>query len=420
MLYERWREILRESRDAIALRDLPSARQWTFEELDAAAQSQAAEGRVTFPTGSGPEFVISVLQAWRHGQITCPLEASQSPPEFPEPPKGIVHLKVTSATTGPAKLVAFTAEQLAADAQNIVATMGLRRDWPNAAFISLANSYGFSNLVTPLLLHGIPLAIGGAALPEVVRAACEKLGDITLPSVPALWRAWCDAGAISSSVRLAISAGAPLPLSLEREAFNRFGLKIHNFYGATECGGIAYDTSPAPRVDAACIGTPMRNVALQVNAAGCLLVRGSNVGETYWPAPADSLGGGTYVTADLAELQDGLVFLRGRASDVINIAGRKVSPEHIEGILAGHPSVRECLVFGVPSTDVQRGETIVACIVQRAGITADELRRFVLARAESWHAPREFWFVDSLAANTRGKLSRTAWRERFLRRQCAS
>jgi long-chain acyl-CoA synthetase len=221
-------------------------------------------------------------------------------------------------------------------------------------------------------------------------------------------------------VRLAISAGAPLPVSLERDVFQRFGVKVHNFYGATECGGIAYDMTALPREDAACIGAPMRNVSLSINTCDCLEVRGRNVGETYWPEPAPALSSGVYVTTDLAELKDGLVFLRGRASDVINVAGRKISPEQIERILATHPSVRECLVFGVSSADMQRGETVVACVVRRNGTTAEELRRFVLARAESWQAPREFWFVESLETNARGKLSRTEWRERFIVRSRAS
>ena len=49
-------------------------------------------------------------------------------------------------------MVAFTAAQLMADAENIVTTMGLRPDWPNLGVLSLAHSYGFSNLVLPLLL----------------------------------------------------------------------------------------------------------------------------------------------------------------------------------------------------------------------------------------------------------------------------
>ena len=52
-----------------------------------------------------------------------------------------------------------------ADAENIVATMGLRPDWPNLGVISLAHSYGFSNLVLPLLLHGIPLILAPVPLP---------------------------------------------------------------------------------------------------------------------------------------------------------------------------------------------------------------------------------------------------------------
>jgi long-chain acyl-CoA synthetase len=417
MLYERWCEIAREYHNDIALCDLPSQRQWTFAELDAAAQTARESARIAFPRGTDAEFVISVLRAWRQGQITCPLEANQATPTAIDVPSHIAHLKLTSATTGAAKLVAFTAEQLAADAENIVATMGLRRDWPNLAFISLAHSYGFSNLITPLLLHGIPLVLGGAPLPETVRLAGQRFPHLTLPAVPALWRAWSDAKAIPKSVRLAISAGAPLPLSLEHEIFESCGWKVHNFYGATECGGIAYDTNETPRSDGACIGAPMRNVILSVNASGCLEVRGRSVGETYWPEPSPNLGAGVYVTADLAELKDGLVFLRGRASDVINVAGRKISPEQIERVLAAHPSVVDCLVFGVPSVDAQRGETIIACVVRRNGTSADELRRFIVAKMESWQAPREFWFVESLEASERGKLSRAQWRERFLRRE---
>ena len=158
--------------------------------------------------------------------------------------------------------MAFTAEQLAADAENIVATMGLRPDWPNLGVISMAHSYGFSNLVLPLLLHGIPLILAPAPLPEIVRRAAETEPAITLAAVPAMWRAWHEADAIPPNVRLAISAGAPLPLNLEQAVFKTRGLKIHNFLGSSECGGIAYDAGETPRTDAACVGAPMRNVNL--------------------------------------------------------------------------------------------------------------------------------------------------------------
>ncbi len=145
--------------------------------------------------------------------MVCPLEPGQSPPEISAPPKNCAHLKSTSATGGTARFVAFTAEQLVADAENIVATMGLRADWPNLGVISLAHSYGFSNLVLPLLLHGIPLILAPAPLPEIIRRAAENESAITLAAVPAMWRAWHEAKAIPQNVRLAISAGAPLPVA---------------------------------------------------------------------------------------------------------------------------------------------------------------------------------------------------------------
>jgi acyl-CoA synthetase (AMP-forming)/AMP-acid ligase II len=305
---------------------------------------------------------------------------------------------------------------LAADAGNIVATMGLRPDWPNLGVISLAHSYGFSNLVLPLLLHGIPLILAGAPLPEIVLRASESEKSITLAAVPALWRTWQDANAIPRNVRLAISAGAPLPVSLEQNVFATRGLKIHNFYGSSECGGIAYDAAASPRLDDSCVGAPMRNVNLTIAENGCLEVRSTAVGQTYWPDASSRLSEGVFRTNDLAEISDGLVYFRGRAGDQINVAGRKVSPESIEKVLSTHPGVRECVVFGVPSSDTKRGETIVACVSATTQVAGDTLKQFLLSQLPAWQVPREWWLVESIFTNPRGKLSRAEWRKRYLER----
>ena len=311
-------------------------------------------------------------------------------------------------------MVAFTAAQLMADAENIVTTMGLRPDWPNLGVLSLAHSYGFSNLVLPLLLHGIPLTLAGAALPEAMRRGAATATDFTLAAVPALWRAWHDAGAIPENIRLAISAGAPLPLALEESVFVRHGLKIHNFYGSSECGGIAFDATVNPRQEGSCVGSPLRQVGVSVAEDGCLEVRSRAVAQTYWPEPGPSLGVGVFRTSDLAELSGGLVYLRGRVGDQINVAGRKVSPEAIEKILAAHPGVRHCLAFGVPSTDAERGENIVACLEGNGQVTSESLKEFLRTKLPAWQVPRKWWFVNSLPANQRGKFPRAEWRKRYL------
>jgi long-chain acyl-CoA synthetase len=411
MLYERWREVARDFANEIALRDLASGQEWTFAQLDARAGS-TAEG-VVFAQGSAIDFITTVLTGWKTGAVVCPLEPGQACPQFPEPPKAIVHVKATSASTGPARLAAFTADQLAADARNIIATMGLRREWPNVGVISLAHSYGFSNLITPLLLHGIPLVVTNSPLPESMGGALREVGSVTLAGVPALWRAWFEAGVLSSKVHLAISAGAPLPVSLEGEIFKQCAIKVHNFYGSTECGGIAYDRADQPRTDASYVGVPLNNVGLSVGNDGCLEVRSAAVGETYWPEGSERLGQGLFRTTDLADIIDGGIYLRGRASDVINIAGRKTSPESIESVLLKHPAVRQCLVFGVPEGDRER---IVACVAAERPTSGEDLKRFLSTHLPAWQLPRDFWFVENLPVDARGKLSRASLRERYLAR----
>jgi long-chain acyl-CoA synthetase len=418
MLYERWQKVVQERKNEIALRDLASGQSWTFSQLNAEAEASRPEkSAMIHPQGNSPEFILAVLRAWRDGVVVCPLDAHHQPLAFlsPRPPlPRFCHLKTTPASIGIPRTVAFTQEQLAADAENIVATMGLRPDWPNLGVISLAYSYGFSSLVLPLLLHGIPLFLVPSPLPVALRCAAHAHWNLTVASVPALWHAWHKAGAILRNVRLAISAGAPLPLSLERAVFEEHGVKIHNFYGSTECGGIAYDATDTPRTDESCVGRPLKNVQVEIGANGALRVRSRAAGETYWPAPEPALGGGIFQTCDLAEIADGEIFLRGRTDDHINVAGRKVSPTIIEQALREHQAVAECVVFGVPSGNMDRMDLIVACVAADRSGTKNELKQFLLQKLPGWQVPREWWFVENIGSNGAGKPSRAQWRRDFL------
>lgn len=416
LLLDRWHRVLERHADARALTVPATGESWTFAALDAAARAvDLPSDGLVFAHGTGSQFVLHVLKAWQHGRTLCPLEKDQATPNVPPLPPGIAHLKTTSATSGTAKFVMFRPEQLAADADNIVATMGLCESWPNLGAISLAHSYGFSNLVLPLLLHGIPLVLSPSPLPEAVRIALSGHGPYTLAGVPALWRTWLEAGVLDHRIHLAISAGAPLSLDLEHAVFERHGLKIHNFYGSTECGGIAFDRSAVPRTDPGFVGHPMESVQLEVGAEGCLRVHGAAVGEGYWPTPSKALSEGVFTTSDLAELREGCVFLRGRAGDLINVAGRKLHPESVEVAIERHPLVVRCVVFGV--SDTERGERVVAVVNAAPNCDEEQLRSHLGQLLAPWQLPKEWWFTPTLQADSRGKLSRSQWRERFLARR---
>ncbi|MBX3745418.1 MAG: long-chain fatty acid--CoA ligase [Verrucomicrobiae bacterium] len=416
MLYDRWRQVVQARSREVAVVDLAEGQSLTFNELDGAAGRRPATAGLALPSGTTTGFVLTVLRAWRDDRPVCPLDRGQSLDRMPAVPTGVAHLKLTSATTGPPRLVAFTAQQLAADADQIVAGMGLNAESPNLGVISLAHSYGFSNLVLPLLLHGIPLILGESPLPEAIRRAAVNRPPLTLPAVPALWRSWHDADAIPANVRLAISAGAPLSVALEESVFRRQGLKIHNFYGATECGGIAYDATAIPRRGDGGVGTTLPGVRVGLDPDGCLEVRSPSVALGYVPPEPAHLGHGRYRSRDVAELDEAGVRLLGRLGDLINLAGRKVAPETVEAVLATHPDVEACLVFGAPDLRDVREERLVAVIAPRprATVSESDLRAHALRRLPAWQVPREWRWVAAIPVNGRGKVSRLAWRQRYL------
>lgn len=423
-LYAAWEGV--RDRGGWALSDLRTGRDWTFGEIqdEVDALPAAEPGRVCFPTGFSVGLIFETLRAWRDGAVLCPIESASDPPPlvlFDGLPADTCLVKLTSGSTGAPRLVRFVGPDLAADARKIVTTMELRPGWPNLGVISMAHSYGFSSLVLPLLLHGIPLAWLGDPLPGAVGAALGKAPAAgegwTLPAVPAMWRAWQSGGALSQALpRLAISAGAPLPILLERAIHESVGLKIHNFLGSSECGGIAYDRRDQPRESADLVGVAMDETELRVNADGCLEVRGPSVAAGYWPEEAGgALGDGVFLTGDLAEIDEaGNVRLAGRRDDLINVAGRKVNPAKIENALAALPGIGQVVVFGVPSSDAARGDEIVVLIRHAETTGLETLKRAAAPLLPSHERPRHWRSCPDLEPDRRGKLSRDLWRRRFL------
>lgn len=430
LLYENWLKILDLHASEVAIRVPVRGEEWTFAALQEAVlkESPLSPGtlHIVRSTDGVVPFVIQTLRAWRDQAVLCPVEAD--PPVFLTEqtlPAGIVHLKLTSGTTGSARAVMFKAEQLAADPEHIRKSMRLEASAPNIAVISVAHSYGFSNLILPMLLQGHPLIVAADVLPSSLKKAWEGQKAVTVPGVPAMWRAWFRAGLLKDApIQLAISAGAPLPIDLEQQIYEQTGLKIHNFLGSSECGAIAYDASDTPRTDPSSVGTMVEGLKLSLNEQGCLVVEGPSIAEGYLENPANSdsspasspLANRRFTTSDLADIRGNEIYLRGRASDTINLAGRKLDPTEVEAALLKHQDIVHCVVFGVPSRDTSRCEETVACIKTNRALTVTELSHWLANELSSWKRPRHYWFCDELAPNERGKIPRPKWREIWIKK----
>src|SRR6266404_5373566 len=74
---------------------------------------------------------------------------NQALPEWGTNPPSL--LKLTSGTTAAPRVIRFRSEQLLADCDQISETMGICDVDLNFGVIPISHSYGFSNLLTPLL-----------------------------------------------------------------------------------------------------------------------------------------------------------------------------------------------------------------------------------------------------------------------------
>ncbi|MGI9088385.1 MAG: class I adenylate-forming enzyme family protein [Chthoniobacterales bacterium] len=326
-------------------------------------------------------------------------------------------LKMTSGTTAAPRAIRFRSEQLVRDCEQICQTMGIQPNDTNFGVIPWSHSYGFSNLLTPLLLRGVSLVLSRDRMPRALLDDLARSRATIFAGMPIFYQAFAEMEAVPAlpDLRLCISAGAPLPLTVAQKFREKFGLTIHSFYGSSECGGICYDRE-ARLEEAGFVGQAMADVEvelLETNApASRVRVRTAAAGDGYFPEPEpEKLGRGIFVPDDLlAPSREGFRIV-GRVSDLINVAGKKVNPAEIEAVLLASPGVRTAVVFGRQST--LRNEEVAACVVAAPEVTEHALREFCRQRLSGWQVPKRIFFLAEMPANERGKISRRGLARRF-------
>ena len=328
-----------------------------------------------------------------------------------------VLLKLTSGTTAAPRAIRFRSAQLLADATQICDTMGITEEDLNFAVIPLSHSYGFSNFITPLLARGVAMAISTDRMPRAVLDDLARTEATVFPGMPLFFQAFGEMvdAPLLPRLRLCISAGAPLSCRVAQNFCEKFGLPIHSFYGASECGGICYDRAPRENLEGF-VGTPMQGVGLEPldsnTEATRVRVRSAAVGDGYFPdSEPDKLGEGAFLPDDLMNITPAGLRIVGRLSDVINVAGKKVNPAEVEAHLLSHEAVRQAVVFGRASA--LRNQEVVACVVAAKEIDELALLEFCRGRLSGWQVPKRIFFLETLPANERGKISRSKLAEHF-------
>jgi long-chain acyl-CoA synthetase len=309
-------------------------------------------------------------------------------------------IKLTSGSTGLPRVLRFTDAQMLADGKQICASMDIRPDDVNLGAIPFGHSYGLGNLVLPLLTQGTAIVSGAPVLPQGLAAATARWRPTIFPAVPALLRGLVEADIEAKqleSLRTVISAGAPLGPEIARAFHQKFGRKVHSFYGSSETGGITYDRTGDAALAGRSVGKPLDGVRVRFG-----------LGKRFWVESPAVVGRGSFRPADRGELNElGELVLLGRAGRMLKIAGRRLDPAEVERALRELPGIEDALV----DVHAERADSLVAAIVSRQPPMA--WRERLRERLAAWKIPRRLVVLREFPLTARGKTDTRRLRERL-------
>lgn len=345
------------------------------------------------------EALKRILSFVRPCAVWQEVSVTERPTSLQRKPACLV--KLTSGSTGLPNPIFFTDDQMIADGRQIISTMGIRGEDRNLAVIPFGHSYGLGNLIMPLILQGTSLAIAGTPFPHAVSTVAKASGATVFPAVPPLLnglvRAEVPVGDLNT-LRLIISAGSPISPSNAQAFRERFGKRVHNFYGASETGGIAFDRTGEDTLTGEAAGTPLDGVILRRSASGRLLVSSEAVFTRY---NRRRLGrNGACLLPDLTELRsDGSVILKGRTARQIKLGGKRLALAEVEQEFKRIAGVHEVFVSGYQ--DQQGGTRLGAVLLHENPLEA--IKDAIRDRLPAWKRPSRWQSVKEWPVTARGK-----------------
>ncbi|WND03557.1 AMP-binding protein [Temperatibacter marinus] len=315
----------------------------------------------------------------------------------------------------------------------------------HASNIALINMYHdrLPNLDQKTTMNGLPLFhVGGATLnnlcaygvgghvitphplgyrdPETIQNLWHIIDHYkinTLVAIPTSLGSLCqvDVGdADISSLEYFLTGGAVVPEAVSSALYDKTGVAVYEIYGMTEtCGGLAIaDVTKAPIPRSA--GKPLAGSKIRigegtepVGSIGEIFFKGPNLFKGYLGKEDQSFEeDGWLRTGDLGCYdEEGHIYLKGRAKDLIIRSGHNIDPVLIEACLEKHPSVAMAAAVGIP--DHYAGELPIAYIeiADEAEADLESIKAFARQTIPDRPAlPKEIIILEELPKTAVGKI----------------
>lgn len=389
-------------------------------------------------------LVVGQDAAWGPGPPTTPLpedprvvafEAMETDPSGVWPlvsPSDIALLQYTGGTTGLPRAAMLTHANLTAAVSSYdIWHDGVGREWRAEdkiiGVLPLFHIYMLTTVLLRAIRNGTTILLRLRFDPATTLDDIEKKRATIFPGVPTMFIALTAYAGIEkrdlSSLRVANSGGAPLPLEVATRFEHLTHHRVGGGWGMTETSPAGTTMLPGQVIKAGAIGLPLPEIemdvaslddparVLPIGETGQIRIRGANVTSGYWNRPEESAAAfvdGFFLTGDVGYMDAaGQFYLVDRLKDLILSGGFNVYPRLIEDAIYEHHAVEECSVIGIP--DDYRGQAAKAFIKLRDGIepfSLEELRTFLADKLGRHEMPSALEFRESLPRTAVGKLSR--------------
>lgn len=206
-------------------------------------------------------------------------------------------------------------------------------------------------------------------------------------------------------------------------------VKIYNTWGSSETGGAIFCNVTevvSSEINIGSLGRPLdgkveikvidaegNSVESNEDNPGRLALRGAMQMAGYWNnvvATEQAMIDGWLVTNDMVYVRNGYVFMLGRADDIINVGGEKVSPIEVENLAGQYEGIKECACIGVEDPDEILGQIPVLFVVAKNGYTEEALVKYISARTEKYKVPLYFYQIERIPRNRMQKVDRNELR----------
>jgi long-chain acyl-CoA synthetase len=238
-----------------------------------------------------------------------------------------------------------------------------------------------------------------------------------------------------SSLKVVVHSAAPCPVEIKRQMMDWWGPVIWETYGGME--GAAAIAKPHRWLERpGTVGRAVRGMAIKILGDDGRELPPGDTGHVYLESATPTFEyrgdpeltasvhqGRAFTLGDVGFLdEDGYLFLRDRATDMIISGGVNIYPAEIEAVLTAHPKVSDVAVIGVP--DPEWGESVKAVVELVAGQQGTpelegELIEFCRARLAGFKCPRSIDFRDELPRTEAGKLYKRFLKDEYVQEGAA-